>query len=331
MEYGRRKVVLDRALDDHPGQPLILALGTSRMALGLHSGAMGPVVDGDGCRSVVFNFGVPAYGPVHSLVCLDRLLRGGIRPRAVVLEYWPPSWSRDVADKEFDEFDPAMLGWRDIRLLRRYTDRPWRLHAEWAAARLGASWANRAQLQRKLGSGWLAPEVATVNHSLYRPLDPWGWLHVHGCFDERNRREAEQATRRRFAPLLADFRASPAADRAARGLFARCRRAGTRVALVWMPESPQFRDWYSPTARQRAETYFEELGRQPGVVLVNTRDWMPAEAFFDTYHLVSDGAAVYSRRLAREALPALVCETVTVPDRRTPGVGGNAGRVARTD
>lgn len=325
-EYARRKAVLEHALAAHPGRPLVLFLGTSRTALGLRPDVIDVVRDTSGPKPLVFNFGVPGAGPVRNLVLMNRLLRAGIRPEAVVVEFWPPFLSTEIGDNEFAWIDPTTLGWDDVRLLWRFAAAPRGLAEQWLAARLGASWANRTLLLRKMDPGFLAPQLAVADRSMYPPLDPWGWItnlsHSHAA----TRATYEEKARARFAYLLAHYRLSPLADHALRELLGRCRRAGIRTALVWMPESPHFWDWYQADTRQTSEAYFRQLGRDFDATLIDARHWLPVELFTDGCHPVRTGAAAYSRQLAREALPVVlgrersssVC-TAEGTDRRPAG------------
>src|SRR6266446_529906 len=90
-EYGRRLIALRaRMAAAHSSRPDILALGSSRIAVGFRPKDWAAWRQIGDDAPVVFNFGLCAATPVLELLCLRRLLDDGIRPRCVLLELWPP-------------------------------------------------------------------------------------------------------------------------------------------------------------------------------------------------------------------------------------------------
>src|SRR5689334_14461752 len=63
-EYGVKLAALRQRLREHPGRPLVLALGSSRTANALQAGRLAPSGE---CPSapLVFNFGLTAHGPLR--------------------------------------------------------------------------------------------------------------------------------------------------------------------------------------------------------------------------------------------------------------------------
>src|SRR5262245_28282782 len=88
-EFFRKLARLRARKHERPGAPVVLALGSSRVYTGLRS----EVLD-DASQSpqgpLLFNGGILGAGPLLQLLTLDRLLRAGERPDAVVMEFWPP-------------------------------------------------------------------------------------------------------------------------------------------------------------------------------------------------------------------------------------------------
>jgi hypothetical protein len=88
-----------------------------------------------------------------------------------------------------------------------------------------------------------------------------------------------------------------------RELLTSCRDNGTRVALLLMPEGPQFRSWYPPGVREKTKEFFDTLAAEYHVPLVDAQTWMSEEELVDSHHLTYAGATRFTRRLAEELTP----------------------------
>jgi hypothetical protein len=139
------------------------------------------------------------------------------------------------------------------------------------------------------------------------PVDAHGW-------HARDLPRLTPAERRRLTALaLHQYRStrgplSPAAGplRALRETVRLGRRHARRTALLLMPEGSAFRDLLPPDARARLTALLRQLAAEEGAALVDARAWVEDEGFWDGHHLLPRGAAAFTRRLAREALPALL-------------------------
>src|SRR5262249_53567033 len=106
-----------------------------------------------------------------------------------------------------------------------------------------------------------------------------------------------------------------------------CRREGIAAALLWMPEAGDFRAWYPPAAEAQISAFLAELSRGCGAPLIDARGWAADEDFADAHHLLPCGAAAFSARLCRDALPPLLgrlpaapvaCGRAQCPAERSP-------------
>jgi hypothetical protein len=306
-EYGAKRARLRARLREAPGHPLLVVVGSSRVNHGFRPDALPPLPPARAPRGgppgtpVVFNSSVMGAGPLLQLLCLRRLLADGIRPDWVVLECWPPLWNGEGAQAEINRIPPARLEWRDLGVVAPYFPRPGRLHGEWGQARLAPWYSSRFVLLAQFARDLLPQQERRDDQ--WGQIDPWGWLPDDESTDPAAVEARFPLVRARFAPLLEQFRISPAADRALRECLTLCRREGIAVALLYMPESKTFRDWYSPRARARAGRYLGRVCREYGVPLIDARDWSPDGDFSDGFHLFPSGAAAFTARLGREVLP----------------------------
>jgi hypothetical protein len=306
-EFGTLLTALRQRLEEAPGRPLVLVLGSSRTATSIRPTALGS----GGKEPLVFNMSLIGSGPIRELQIFRRLRAEGIRPDAVVVEVWPPYL---LHDERFAE-EPYFLA-RDVQ---------W---AEWPVLALDP--ADRRAARRKLLEGLLVPIFAHRDGLLrwYAPvlgeredeeLIKPGWEDYSqrtpeaGWLPNPNRpfTPAEVACWRLWylchvAPVLRDFQVHPIKDRDLRELLAECARDGTRVALVWSPEHSGLRACYGAETSARVSAYLGQLAAEYGAVVADTRTWMADEDFAEFTHLLPRSAAPYTERLGREVLGPLL-------------------------
>ena len=77
-----------------------------------------------------------------------------------------------------------------------------------------------------------------------------------------------------------------------------------------MPEGSEFRSLWTPAAEAKLRQLVDGVQQRHGVRLIDARDWMPDDAFFDMHHLHGHAATAFSERLAREAVGPLLRSSV---------------------
>ena len=113
-------------------------------------------------------------------------------------------------------------------------------------------------------------------------------------------------TRTQYWDKLQKYRITPAADRATRQLLTLCRDERIPVVLYIMPESSEFRSWYTPESLRILDAYLAELRRDFDLPLTDARLWLPDDAFWDGHHVVQRGARAFTPRFMNEVVnPAL--------------------------
>jgi hypothetical protein len=302
-EYGRRLSRLQARTAEHPGRPVVLVLGSSRAAMGVRPEFM----NDDPAGPLAFNFSVVGSGPVMQVMTLRRLLADGVTPAAVVVEYWPAFMREDGPYAEEVRIDKHRLLPQDRPFVRDYFADPDQAEAIMDDIRHVPWSAHRLRLVSQAVPGWLPYDRR--QDGPWAKLDPWGWL--PGFEDdpppaERAARHDNAATY--YVPLFAGFEVSPVADRAFREVVTTCRARGVRVALAWLPESTEFRGWYTPQARRRGEDYLAAVRTEYGLPVIDARDWVPDRHIADGFHLTRPGAEAFSRKLGpavRDAFPGL--------------------------
>jgi hypothetical protein len=304
-EYGSLLNALQARLAEAPGRPLVLILGSSRSANLFRPAPPGPTPE-----PVVFNFATLATGPLRQLQMLRRLLAEGIRPHAVLVEFWAPFLTQRKGFREEPYIRDRDLQLPDGMLVFRYFTDPWPAFQKLGEGLLVPAYGLRSELlgryapflnrpAKRLATDWSDPAL--------RMVEGFGWLpapvprpgpELFRIFIARGAENTRDA--------LADFDISPIADGALRELLRTCARRGIRTALVLVPEHSSLRQCYPPEVVARANAYLAELAREQQVPAIDTRDWVGDDDFLDLAHALPRAAAPYTERFRREVLPALM-------------------------
>jgi hypothetical protein len=304
--------------DEKAGAPpakVVVMLGSSRAADGLRGGLVEEELSKRlGQPVVLFNFGIAGNTPMNQLLDLERLFDRGVRPDLVLVEVLPSTLA-DSAVALLDLLPAERMGLWDRRVLRdhympvgqlrRYSWKCWAL--PWYTHRIEML----SVLAPRLVPRWVRQDGA-------RGCDRSGWYLAYPNISAPARENARKTTLASYGPVLRVFRlGSPFAPALARTLK-RCRDAQVPAALVLMPEGSEFRDLYSPLAWQQLEGFLEGLSREYKVPVVNAREWVPDRHFLDTHHLLPEGAAMFTRKLARSVVLPMLREQVGPTPQSTP-------------
>jgi hypothetical protein len=309
-KYGCRLLALRSLRQELPSRALLLLLGSSRAEQGFRpslltrTGAT-PVAP----NPLFYNLARGGSSPLLYLLTLRRLLAEGIHPDGLLVEIFPPAL---VENEESALIDKPTL--RDWPVLRRYRvkGRTW---AFWLQDRLLLWYKYRSGLLAWVAPQWLLPQARWGENLWdYRGGE---WRVIGDKVSAQECRRLTDDARRRYAPSLQHFCIADDADHALRELLDACRAQRIAVVLFVMPESSEFRSWYPPEARRRLSEYLNVLHRQYGAPLIDARCWVADWGFSDGHHLLSWGAAAFTRRFAEEALAALD-QRASACQRRAP-------------
>lgn len=309
-------VRLDLSLDapDGPRPMRVLALGSSRTLFGFDP-ARFDLDQPSSLRTRSFNFGVAAAGPITQNLYLRRLLRQGVRPDAVLVEVLPAFLADQVET-------PMELQWLH----------PYRLHAG-EAERVRAWYPHYpAPAECSLWREWLFPWHAHRSALLARQMPRWNTNPAHldhrGLTDARGWAEPlEEASTpetlaeglrwswKQYAPYLSQFHLGGPGPQALRDLLQIGRDHAIPIALVWMPESSQFRRWYTPQALEQLQKFFDRLQVEFGCPMIDASEWVTDSGFADGHHLLRSGSRNFTDRLRRELSPWLSANRQQTVDR----------------
>lgn len=306
-EFGRKLADLRAAIAREPERPLVLMLGSSRVATGFRPDSLPrPLTKTkDGWAPLVFNFAQVGSGPEMAHLSLQRLLSAGIKPDWVFLELWPPTWGVERGPKEFmDQINVGCLDRQEVALIGGYLRRPRRLYREWWKKQLVPLVENRAALIRHLAPSWnLTP---TEPDHRCRNLDRLGWWSPMTEVEPEEHARLVERYQRIYARRLRQFQVAGTPDRALREIVALCDRERIRATVVVLPEAEVFRGLYPEPAQRAVKTYLDRIARECRVQVVDARDWVDDLGFMDGHHLLPAGATAFTRRLGREVLQPLL-------------------------
>ena len=306
--YADKELKLARQEAANLAAPSVVMLGTSRTGAGFQAGRvrdqLATALDG---RAIVFNFGIPASGPVTHLVYLRRLLADGHKPDLLLVEVLPPTLSDQPAgpqtpagpledrflfgDRLRHEETEVVIGygfpadairkkWRESVLL------PWSALRFPLMGRVFPSaipWHLRFDWSRSSDEfGWGAPIFPTVTPKEYAA----GLSRASG----------------EYRDILCDLHPDGGGARALADLLALCREHKIPVRLVLMPEAVGFRAMYSPVVLERLHRFLGGLCTEYQCDLIDAREWLPDTAFTDGHHLLKSGSEALSDRLLQETI-----------------------------
>lgn len=290
--FGRKLELLRAKAGANPGQPLCLALGSSRVMNGLRPADL-PSPCGPGGEPVsVFNFALPLCGPLQESLTLERILADGHRPRWLVLEVTPALLGQ--AENPAELLTPERISLRELALAHpnraAYTD--------WARSRLIPAFTYRHTLLSRSLPTWV-PWGSRYDY-IFDRTDADGWTQMTAP-NPSLREWVRTEERRRFE----NFSRCGVGDSARQGFATLTRLArehDIRVLIVIMPEGRELQAVYPPGQWELYMAFVGEVARELRAEVVNARDWMPEESFADGHHLLPEAATAFSRRFGAEAM-----------------------------
>jgi hypothetical protein len=179
-----------------------------------------------------------------------------------------------------------------------------------------ALWNYRTELLRAVAPRLLAADFGA---RWVRRSDAWGTKKEASLPpDSRRQKRLLSSVRHVFEKWIGNLRLGGPGLEGLEVLLRVCRERGIPVALVVMPEGPEFRSWYRDGSREAVLLEAQQMGRRWDCSLINAWEWFPEPAFRDSLHLASDAAEEFSRRLASEELAPLLDRAVSVARAAAP-------------
>jgi len=301
-----------------PGRPLVLALGSSRTKMGLRAEYLNNPSQEAG--PVVLNCAVDGGGPMMYQVLLRRLLNAGIRTELVFLEIMPMSLSaRRGSSFEERSLPTERFSAAEVARVCGYYAQSYRLLWPWGRARVVPSLRHQAELRAALALD--IPTGGRPPCDLGR--DAYGWYrYTH----DDSPSQVEVHTKDNlgwYHTALTQPVVAPGVLQAFRDVVHLCLDEHIAVVFIAPPEGSAFRS-YAPAVAQSQMESVRSLARELAVPLIDARNWVDDDGFWDGHHATERGATQYTERFARDAL---VPSLLRLRDHRQYDVGSLGGVV----
>ena len=313
-EYGHKLLHLRAQLAAKPkAQPCVVMFGSSLTGWGFNPSAMTSLNPGSPGGPVVFNFGINSAGSVVHLLCLRRLLADGIRPDLVLLETEPRFIIQHyniVASEHY--LQTPRLQFRDLAVVNRYDPKAHELRVEWQSLAWLPWYYHRLDLQNSLLPKWVRREERT---GVWKYTDRNGWEGLLGTLSTPHKPLTHEQIVGAGQYHLHEIDVTPTYDPAFHALcemVETCRQNHIPVVFVRMPDNSEMRR-PPPALNERIEGFYAALRRQTGVGFIDGRDWVDDSGFIDGTHLLPQGSAVFSERLARDYLKPILSRLPDMP------------------
>ncbi len=290
-----------------PAGSCVMMLGSSRVDDGVKPGA---ATDWMARKDspVLFNFGLSGSDMFRELMTLRRLVADGLKPQRVGIEVLPVLLGTKTSIFIGDEqLVPRARGY-ELGDYYSFTADPGFVRRKWYESRLnpGYKWGMMAERQT-LPISLLLPVPGMPRIDNAGGFDQWGWHCVGDSVTPAKHKEWLEAMEQSFLPQLRDFAVSDESNRAMAEILDLCKAQKIDAFLIWMPESSEFQAMYPPQANRAVRDFLEEYKTKYGVKVIDARSWISDDKFLDGHHMLSGGAAEFTRR-------------------RTGEIGGDTGR-----
>jgi hypothetical protein len=301
--YAFKLAALRKRLAEPGERPLlVLVLGTSHVA----DGVCGQVVEKDlesrmGRRVIVFNFGIAGNRAVNDVLNLERLRFDGVRPDLVLAEMMPATLV-ELSVVQLDTFAVNRFGLVDrVRLHRMHFPLRTMPGERWY------NWGLPCYSNRYESMSVLMPEILPPNlrHDRERNCDASGWVKPWYPTAPEKLLAARKDARKSNAGLLQSRLGGPFLS-SMDEIVKICARERLPLGLLWMPEGSVYRGLYSPELLASLAEMQGRLAAEHNATLVNAREWVSDEHFYDTHHLLPEGATIFTTRLAEQAIEPML-------------------------
>src|SRR5262245_15505667 len=193
LYHDKAKPLKARTVGVSPRPLTVLALGTSRMDVGIRSRLLEEEAAATlGRPLVVYNFGVSGAGPISRLVFLRRLLAEGVRPDVVLLEVMPVTLTTQVEGNEFSRLPGARLSREELNVVRHFGGPFEEARQAWQTSWLLPWYQHRFVLLAKFHPNAVA---RSLRQDLFQGIDQWGQRSdlIRGLSPEEHRKGVERA------------------------------------------------------------------------------------------------------------------------------------------
>ncbi len=320
VDYALRLQRLRKLIAENPGKPIGIALGNSRTSMGLDSSTLSRL-----SNTNLFSMAFPGSGPVQNIVYLKRIFADGIRPDYVMIEIHPCIFFNPISETQhiIETSNRANLCWdnigiRDLEVLNRYPDLDASITRDWLL--------NRTEIMRTHRDDWLILANSKWSfidlRSRYNRFgfDDHGWLPLPfppSSVTKEIKETVIQEAKDGYYSTLQKGEIGTRSVKAFEELIDLLEQSQIPCVLYTMPEGTIFHSWYSTKFESQFQDWLRSIQERHSVSLIDTRSWLSEDSFFDSHHLMPEGATQFAKRFGLEVLiPFLENHRLLIPFKK---------------
>lgn len=301
-QYSLKPGLLLQRVKEHPGHPLVLIMGSSRVEDGVRPGLLASTLDKPK-TPLIFNFGYSGSDLFREYICLRRLLADGVKPQRVGIEFNGATLYHTLP-LNIDDPRYFMRARRDeVDIFSSFVPQPGPLKKEWLRSRLDPTYKNGMVVPGQARMVRLIPLPFVWKFGESRPYDAWGWYSgVVGIPSDEEFSKRLEFTRKQLLDSIEEPKITASNDRSLRLMLDLCKKNGIDAFLLRMPESKEYQAFYPPGANQEMDEYLHAVCKEYNVPLIDARSWIDRKGFSDGHHLNYLGSEEFTKRLGQELL-----------------------------
>lgn len=303
-QYASKAAVLRNYIRQHPGKPMLVCLGSSKVDYGVRPDVVQDWSARPG-NPELFNFGMSGSDLFREWLTLRRLVADGLKPQGVCIEILPILLCKK--DSLFIYNESLSIRGRPGELPQyyRYAQDVKSFRSAWYQSRLNPAYPYGIRTENQtLPLTWLLP-LPGMRHSYGdRTFDAWGWPDgIPQTTTQERYNVTIERCRQLYMEELKDYKVSAISRQAVEDMLAFCKEQHIAVTLIIMPQPAEF-DSCAPPDVRGIVTQFAEEYRNRGIKVIDARDWITSkisyDKFLDGLHLLAPGAEEFTKRLVTE-------------------------------
>ena len=301
---------LEKILSGYSAKPYtIIMMGSSVTGSGFDAGFLEEQLTRElGKPFVVFNMSSLGSGPLTNLVWVRRLLQRGLRPDLVLIELTPQQYNAPGVPVDAARFPACHLESAELELVAQFTRQP-NYRWEWWQARLVPSYGHRLAMLNYLART-LVPEQDRL--VLWTGYDE-RCFHKPKGFSPQEHQHILARVEKSWGESLKDFNPGSLSVQALNELLDLLQQEKIQAGIVYMPLGPTLRRQFPPDRLQKFVKATVATTQAKNGWFLDAYAWLDEPSFTDGFHINSEGAEHFSRRLCAEFLVPHLRNHLTVP------------------
>lgn len=306
--------------------PLVLAIGSSRMAMDFRPELLDVSRRRSKKQPLVFNFGLTQMLPIRQLIGLRSLLAEGVQPKWVLLEYCPDLLEHAM-DHHYNIFDIQRASPDDMAVMGQIEPIPVNASTEWWRGQFFPTYYHR-----RIFLNYMAPDLVEPDHRNYwhwKGITDYGWLRMPYCASPTLRKTILSDLKQNEQGLQKsrEWKVNPFSEKPFTQMLDLCRDRNIKVTLVMLPDYGPSWGRFTVESMQRQDDYLCQISREYSIPVIDGRDWVDDHCMADHAHATHEGATLFTEMLGREYLNEALKAEFTPEEQKSPYTPPAVGRL----